>query len=98
MSARSREARLRKAEAVTEDAIHIPTVPKHIVESYGSARAWKALKRAQLKAAIEAMGEVRIGSAFFPRPEQRRYDQTLDAIQAGLASLRVLLSEKVWGR
>jgi len=96
VSARGKAKRLRVLEA--GGAIHVPSVPSHIVAQYGSGRKWKALKRQELRNAADAIGALRTGCAFFPRSHATRYDPMLDQIQVGLARLRVLLSRKVWGQ
>jgi hypothetical protein len=97
VSAKTRAARLRVTTA-SGDQIVVPRVPKHIVEKYGSGREWKATKRQQLAAASAAVGELRIGAAFFPRPDGKGYASELDAAEKALARLTTLLSVKVWGR
>ena len=79
-------------------SFHKPQVPAHIVARYGSARKWKAQKRAECRAALAAVRELRMGSAFFPRPVATQGDSLLDKIQAAVTELEWRLSRKVWGR
>jgi len=96
MSARSKAARL--TAQPEKGGITVPRVPPHVVRQHGSAREWKALKRKQCRAAVDAVGDLRIGSAFFPRPTGQGYSNNIDQAQQALMTLTHLLSQEVWGR
>lgn len=68
-------------------------VPAHVVAIHGSARAFKALKRKQLREAWRAVNKLHTGCAFFPcgnGPMQR--------IERALEEVEKAISEKAWGR
>lgn len=68
-------------------------VPKHLISIYGSARAFKALKRRQLTVARKALDELRTGCAFFPCGAE----PALRARRA-LEEIEQSINVKAWGR
>jgi len=68
-------------------------VPQHIVQMHGTSRAWKRLKRKEVKAVLRAMEDLRLGSAYLPCG--------LKPVYAAIKALREIeqsVTEKSWGR
>ena len=68
-------------------------IPDFVARQYGGRRAFRALKRGQLKLLIKAYGDLRTGCAYFPSghgPMQR--------INELLVDLERDLSVENWGR
>lgn len=69
------------------------TVPRYVAQKHGSARAFKALKREQLKNVMIYLRHLHEGCAFFPcgtGPVERA--------DAALKELAASISAKNWGR
>lgn len=68
-------------------------IPAFVVGVYGSARAFKALKRKQLRDAQKAIDTLGTGCAFFPcgNGPVVRADHALEEIEQAI-------SAKAWGR
>lgn len=90
MSARSKAAKV-LASPIPER--RMPTIPKYVVEQYGSARGFRATKRSQLKAVRVAMDKAFMGCAFFPGGSA-----VAQRIRDSIAALTTDLSVKSWGR
>lgn len=68
-------------------------IPKHVVAVYGSAHAFRAEKRKQVRAAIKAVDALRMGCAFFPCTER-----PVEAAALALENIRRSLTVKEWGK
>ena len=69
------------------------TVPRHVVAIHGSARAFKKLKRRQLRDAQAALDALRTGCAFFPCGSC-----PVDKAEQALAEIEKSISAASWGR
>lgn len=68
-------------------------VPAHVVAMHGSARAFKALKRRQLRQVQKALDALRTGCAFFPCGSG-----PIDEASKALTEIESAICEKSWGR
>ena len=68
-------------------------IAKHIVKQWGSSRAFRIAKRAELQELLDALDRLRVGCAYFPGGS-RRVEQIANEVKA----LRQELSVKEWGR
>lgn len=68
-------------------------IPDHIIERYGTARAFRAEKRKIVKELRRLMDELRLGAAFLPNGPRG-----VANIDYELEILRRELSVKNWGR
>ena len=69
-------------------------VPSYVLQAQNCAntRAFKAKKRAELKAVCKALGTLRLGCAYVPGYEH------IDDVAKHLEAWRHEMSEKQWGR
>lgn len=73
---------------------YIPgSVPAHVVAIHGSARAFKALKRRQLREAQKVLDGLFTGCAFFPCG-----NRPLEQVRRALEEVEQSISAKNWGR
>lgn len=68
-------------------------LPDHVIEQYGSARAFRTRKRKALRDLERALGELRLGSAYFPNGSRG-----VSNIEYEARILAQELSVKNWGR
>jgi hypothetical protein len=68
-------------------------IPRHIVQIYGSARAFKAAKRYEIRRLQYYLQDLRRGCAFLPCGTG-----PVDRIAEELAAMRRACGAKEWGR
>lgn len=68
-------------------------VPPHVAKQYGSARAFKAAKRSQLKRVLRELDDLRNGCAYFPCGSG-----PVDAAGKALHQIKDSICAKYWGR
>lgn len=69
-------------------------IPSSVSNQYeGGARGFKAEKRRQLKAAFDALRNLRVGCAYFPCGVK-----AMDEVYDKLEIVAAAISEKNWGR
>jgi hypothetical protein len=69
-------------------------LPEHIVQDYGSSRAFKAAKRKQLRILKRALNDLRMGCAYFPVSGS----SLVQVIDQQVRTLEWELAAKNWGR
>ena len=67
-------------------------LPAYMVKKHGTTRAWKALKRRQLRAAIEAIDALFDGCAFTPCRGE------IESADISLSEALIAMSVEQWGR
>lgn len=68
-------------------------LPEHVIKKYGSAHAFRARKRELVKEMRQLLGELVLGSAYFPNGSRR-----VDNVRYELEILARELSVKSWGK
>lgn len=68
-------------------------IPDHVIEQYGSARAFKAKKRAVVKEMRRLASELALGAAYLPNGYR-----SVTNVEYELQILAKELSVKNWGR
>lgn len=70
-----------------------PKIPNHIVEAYGTARAFKQAKRSDFRAVLKALHEFQRGCAYCPGYNNGLNEWLIEAL-----TIKDSLSVKRWGR
>ena len=79
------------AAVLPEQGRKVRSIPKHIIEYYGSKRAYKENKRRDLRFALAAIQRLNNGSAYMPGIDTLRL---ISELKAAITACSV----KEWGR
>lgn len=69
-------------------------LPEHILEEYGSGRAYKAKKRVELRAVEKSFADLWFGGAWMPPAANEK----MTGILAALREIKLEISANRWGR
>lgn len=69
-------------------------IPEHVVQRYGSARAFRAHKRKLARQMLRLLDDLRLGCAYMPDGSMRH----IEAIDYELQMIAGAVSVKSWGR
>lgn len=68
-------------------------IPDYIADQYGGRRGFKATKRAEIRAALKALGDLQCGAAYLPSGSAK-----VTAAREELLALLDECSARKWGR